>query len=454
MNLTKKELKQIINGLKLKPSTKINIHKNTNRYKQEIISQHLRKDNTQKQICNTQFNKIKRYGKILETDIEEILPTFILFKADENLNIKNNSFQEVITEKIIHNTKIKNLNEEMKKEINNILSRDFKKILGILKEKTDFVTDIKTNSNFDIKESLLFSIITKDIRGVETSLMNRGTGIKRLLMLSAFEYFFEKGKNIIFAIEEPETYLHPEQQRKLLSFLKEKSKKNQIFISTHSPNFIDNSNIESMNLVTKTKDKGTEIKKLGKDNKYKVIYELGFKLSDVLQADLIVFTEGPSDIHIFKTFMEKCNHHPEKFNISFLSLGGDTARHINIDDLIKINKNFVIILDSEKKAKNNPIEPWRIDLKRKVEQKGRKCIILKRRSIENYLSSHAMAKVLNVDEKILKIGHYDKVKEKINELGVAYDKIKNGIDIAKEMKPYEIDNEIKLIVKEIIKTVR
>lgn len=42
-------------------------------------------------------------------------------------------------------------------------------------------------------------------------------------------------KPIIFLIDEPETFLHPKAQNKLMEAFNELSRKSQIFITTHSP---------------------------------------------------------------------------------------------------------------------------------------------------------------------------------------------------------------------------
>lgn len=76
-------------------------------------------------------------------------------------------------------------------------------------------------------------------------LNKRGSGIRRMVLLSSFLADIESkqdlGSNhIIYAIEEPETSLHPDLQMKLINALIElsNSPNYQIILTTHSPALI------------------------------------------------------------------------------------------------------------------------------------------------------------------------------------------------------------------------
>ena len=58
----------------------------------------------------------------------------------------------------------------------------------------------------------------------------------------------------IFIIDEPEICLHPIGQRKLLNSLLEISKNQQVFISTHSPFFLEGDVLRNANLILCTKE--------------------------------------------------------------------------------------------------------------------------------------------------------------------------------------------------------
>jgi len=87
-------------------------------------------------------------------------------------------------------------------------------------------------------ESLFKVSITGD---EDIPLNKRGSGVRRLVLLNFFRAKAEQqGKEranapIIYAIEEPETSQHPNNQRMLLSALRELSVENQVIMTTHTP---------------------------------------------------------------------------------------------------------------------------------------------------------------------------------------------------------------------------
>src|SRR5690606_38430725 len=82
---------------------------------------------------------------------------------------------------------------------------------------------------------------------------HKGTGYRRLFMVAGFRYLAEKskGNNIIYLIEEPETFLHPTAQADLLNALKELSNDNQVLITTHSPVFAGATSVKGVVLCVK-----------------------------------------------------------------------------------------------------------------------------------------------------------------------------------------------------------
>lgn len=71
----------------------------------------------------------------------------------------------------------------------------------------------------------------------------RGTGFQSALVLGILRYVSSKsrqaGTNVIFAIEEPEAFLHPQTQRAMAKILKDISAESQLLVTTHSPVLVD-----------------------------------------------------------------------------------------------------------------------------------------------------------------------------------------------------------------------
>ena len=76
--------------------------------------------------------------------------------------------------------------------------------------------------------------------GITTKVSDKGAGMQRALTLSLIRYIslisneYAK-KQLFFFIDEPETFLHPIAQGKLLDTFEEVSERFQVFIATHSP---------------------------------------------------------------------------------------------------------------------------------------------------------------------------------------------------------------------------
>jgi len=236
-------------------------------------------------------------------------------------------------------------------------------------------------------------------------------------------------------IEEPEIYLHPEFESKLTYFLKEISNDCQVFITTHSTNFLDRASEQNIYLVTKNNKKETEVSLLNEEEAE--IYlpkELGLKLSSIFLYDKLVFVEGDSDIDVFKEFASKLGYNTNNYNIGFISMGGcrnlkHFASETTINFLTKKQVELFFILDRDEKDKSE-IE--------KLEQTlGKSNIfinILKKRELENYFISPVLLSKY-IESCIFKKIQVDTIEQII-------------IENANKLKTFVIDKRVAKIIKE------
>ena len=164
--------------------------------------------------------------------------------------------------------------------------------------------------------------------GTPTLLDLKGDGVQSLAALSLMRYASQMTagqKNLILAIEEPESHLHPRAIHQLRAVLKEISEKHQIIMTTHCPLFVDRVNIRHNILVAGSKAAPArgiaEIRNL-----------LGVRLADNLaHAELVLVVEGADDSRAVQSLLR---HHSRKLRagladgaLALDSLGG--ASHLS-----------------------------------------------------------------------------------------------------------------------------
>lgn len=82
---------------------------------------------------------------------------------------------------------------------------------------------------------------------------SKGSGLQKLGFILLHQKIIEKlsnsKKNIIFCIDEPDAFLHRGLQLKLKDILVNIANKHQVIVTTHSPEFIDSSNLKNVILL-------------------------------------------------------------------------------------------------------------------------------------------------------------------------------------------------------------
>jgi putative ATP-dependent endonuclease of the OLD family len=92
--------------------------------------------------------------------------------------------------------------------------------------------------------------------GRQTALTLKGDGVQSIAALAIMRHASQTTKtkeDILIALEEPESHLHPHAVRELRSILYELAERHQVVISTHNPLMTNRSEITSNIIVTRTK---------------------------------------------------------------------------------------------------------------------------------------------------------------------------------------------------------
>ncbi|MCX6231305.1 MAG: AAA family ATPase [Bacteroidetes bacterium] len=237
-------------------------------------------------------------------------------------------------------------------------------------------------------------------------------GIQWLLTLC---HSIENNNGEFILIDEPETFLHPTYQKKLLLLIKSK-KELQFIIATHSSTFINEQYTDkSFSIFRFNKFKFEK----AENNLCDIIQDLGCKPSDILQTNGIILVEGISDIIYIKEWLriyclpEENKKLIEGSHFSFIEYGGKCLSHLcfenltenvlkekdleNLIDFIKINNNLFIVIDSDKRSENDKINKTKLRIKEEFSKNGKASSlwITEGKEIENYLPSSILNFQLN-----------------------------------------------------------
>lgn len=337
-------------------------------------------------------------SKSIWEKIEAQLPTFALFKADRessdgDAEAKNPLQQAVKEAQAALQDQISALEQQIEASVLDVAERTLDKLREMAPELANELTP-----RFKEKPKWSFSFTLDGENGIPIN--KRGSGVRRLILLNFFRAEAEKAvvgsqRNVIYAIEEPETSQHPNYQMMLMKALLELSNQpnRQIIVTTHVPALAGLMPIDGIRYVTKDEHGIPFVKMPDNDVLKEAAESLGvLPETGMERARGVVLVEGKSDVtflrHTSNTL--KASGHLESSledaGIVPILIGGcGSVKHwvtLNLAD--DLGLPWCVFLDSD--IGGTPEQVASIaKRKQEVEGSGKAFYSTRKREIENYL---------------------------------------------------------------------
>ncbi|WP_299666527.1 AAA family ATPase [uncultured Psychromonas sp.] len=345
--------------------------------------------------------------KKTEQAIKKCLPQYEYFLADSPLSESDSTIQKYFKDmafQVIQNQVDTNVLEQtVITQLQSVLSGITEKINAVVPESEQ----VKAKIDFDWSKLITTGFESDGSEG-SIPLSARGDGFRRITMMSYFEYLAEEKhsdhQNIIFAFEEPETFLHPSAQENLFEKLNDISSAGyQVFMTTHSPVLVSKTQREDLHHIYK--EQGNYQLNSNVTNYKEIADDLGVTVDNQFvsmfdNAKCLLLVEGVDDCnafsHVSKIYHENgLNCKPlDDIGVVAIPVGGcGSIKHwVSLDLLTTLNKPFYIFLDSDKEAEqgNSP------NADKLVEYgfvEGENFSVTRKREIENYISPEALERL-------------------------------------------------------------
>lgn len=288
--------------------------------------------------------------------------------------------------------------QEAEKILELKIERGGERTLSRIKETVSALLGVKIDA-FRSKNSKSTSETPAELDVDDFLVQVNGAGIRESLRL-ILDYEFTRPD--ILLVEEPEIHLHPALETSMMRYLKRIGNECQIFITTHSTNFLDTAEMRNVYLASKNGSTKVQLIDVA-EAEASIPQELGIRLSSLFMFDRLVFVEGPSDEHVLRELASTLGINLAQQSVGFVPMGGvrnlaHFAAERTLAFLTKRQVRMWFVLDRDERDEADVQQ-----LTKTLSEKAR-LFVLEKREIENYLlSPRAVADFIEKKQKLANI---------------------------------------------------
>lgn len=358
-------------------------------------------------------------GKAIWGALQSYMPIFALFQSDRPSNDQDPEVQNPM--KVAIEQALESLEPQLDAitaEVHRRAQETAHRTLSKLRER---YPEIASTLEPKFKKPSWKNIFKLDLEADNGILLNkRGSGVRRLVLLSFFQAEAEKRRSeadsasgprrrVIYAIEEPETSQHPDSQEQIISALRALADAgDQVVITTHVPALAALIPLESLRFVDRDPASGAVRVRSGSqgDEVYSEIAEALGVLPDPLAKKGIkvaVLVEGKTDIDAIRSMVQVLvaagEIQPIDEQYVFWTIGGgdNTLKDwVERGYLDKLKVPQVMIQDSDRTSAILPISAakavWLQDMRARANVTA---FLTRKRSMDNYLHPDAIIRLTN-----------------------------------------------------------
>ena len=339
-----------------------------------------------------------------------------LFRSDKKNDDKDGEIQDPIkfaVKSAIDTIEIKEELDKIKKDVLKAVKDVADRTISKLREMDEDIADaLNPELLEEPKWDQVFKYKIEDGEGVP--LNKRGSGVRRLVLLNFFRAEADRKllkdgnrNDIIFAIEEPETSQHPDNQQLLAEALKELSisEGTQVLLTTHVPAMAELLPVESFYLVHKKNENEKRIESPENGEYDGLLSTVASTLGitpNPNEVKVILSVEGPNDVSCVEKFSKiLCAKANDKYvdltsettRAVVLPMGGGNLKHwVRKRYLSKFDRPEIGIFDKDQDKKySKQVEA----IKNRDDMSW--ATLTEGLTFENYLHPEVVSKALGID---------------------------------------------------------